>query len=189
MDRRVRRTRAALLSAAVAVVSERGSTDVPVGDLVDAADVSRRVFYQHFHDKDELLVAAAVDLLARSIADVLDPQGVEAGTAPLTSMGAAAGHLAEHHRFYRALLTGSCAYSAHDAVCELFRSASAAAANAQFGAVGSTETEVADYFTDATTTAAVRWLVEAGDDAPDPAAFIERLVRIQAAITAPQPHQ
>lgn len=185
-DPRVRRTRAALMAAAVGVVSERRTTDVPVSDLVAVADTSRRVLYQHFENRDELLVAAGLDLLTRSVGDLFEsgelrPHPESIAVSPM-SMGAVAEHLAEHHYFYRALLTGSCAYRAHEAVCTVFRPASVAAARAQFGASEQSQREVADYFTDATTTAATRWLVESGDHAPNPTQFIERLMRIQSVI-------
>ena len=65
LDRRVRRSRAALMAAAVRLVSERGKTDIPITELAEAADVSRRVVYLQFADRDTLLVAAALDLVRR----------------------------------------------------------------------------------------------------------------------------
>jgi AcrR family transcriptional regulator len=61
-DRRARRSRRALMRAAVALVGERGSTNVPVSDLAEAADVSRQLVYQQFGDRDTLLLEAALDL-------------------------------------------------------------------------------------------------------------------------------
>ncbi|MEO6088956.1 MAG: helix-turn-helix domain-containing protein, partial [Umezawaea sp.] len=58
-DRRVRRSRAVLMAAAVTLVSERGTADVPVAEIADTADVSRRLVYQQFHDRETLLLEAA----------------------------------------------------------------------------------------------------------------------------------
>lgn len=66
-DRRVRRSRAALMAAAVRLVSERGTSDIPVTDLAEAADVSRRLVYLQFGDRDTLLTEAAIDLVRREL--------------------------------------------------------------------------------------------------------------------------
>jgi AcrR family transcriptional regulator len=49
------------MAAAVRLVSERGTTALPVTDLAEAADVSRQLVYLQFGDRDALLVAAAAD--------------------------------------------------------------------------------------------------------------------------------
>jgi AcrR family transcriptional regulator len=43
LDRRVRRSRTALMRAAVALVTECGTAAVSLSDVAEAADVSRRV--------------------------------------------------------------------------------------------------------------------------------------------------
>lgn len=73
-DRRVKRTRKALLQAFVSLFFERAYDDIRVADVVARADVGRSTFYEHFSDKDELLaessrgplgaLAAAVDVEA-----------------------------------------------------------------------------------------------------------------------------
>ena len=93
-DRRVRRSRAALMRAAVALVSERESTAVTVSEIAEAADVSRQVLYQQFGDRDALLLEAALDLvrreLLRRLADSRAPDRTSArrsrwpGTSPGT---------------------------------------------------------------------------------------------------------
>src|ERR1700716_2026560 len=100
-DRRVRRSRAALTAAAVRLVSERGTTDIAVTDLTEAADVSRKLLYMHFGDRDGLLVAAALDLVEREVLAQPAPEDVR------DRMLALARHFAEHRPFYRAILTGS----------------------------------------------------------------------------------
>lgn len=108
-DPRVRRTRAAVLKATFDLVTERGTTAVTVSEIAAAADVSRRVVYQHFGDLDTVLLEAGLDLARRELlpklSDIRDVVEGRAETAVL------ARHFAEHKVFYRALLTGSCAYA------------------------------------------------------------------------------
>src|SRR6266496_3647890 len=121
MDRRVQRSRAALLSAAVRLVSERGTTAIPVTELADAANVSRQLVYLQFGDRDALLVAAAADLVTRELierpaADLRATAGAgQAGGALATAR-----HFATHRPFYRAMLTGSCAYAMTRTLNDLF---------------------------------------------------------------------
>ena len=61
-DRRVRRTRAALREALVALIVERGWDGFSVQDLCQRADVGRSTFYMHFADKEEVLGGAFADL-------------------------------------------------------------------------------------------------------------------------------
>jgi AcrR family transcriptional regulator len=103
VDRRVQRSRAALLSAAVRLVSERGTTAIPVTDLAEAANVSRQLIYLQFGDRDALLVQAAVDLVRRELLAHIAPEE--------HAVLAMARHFAGHRSFYRAMLTGSCAFA------------------------------------------------------------------------------
>jgi AcrR family transcriptional regulator len=63
-DRRVRRTRATLLSALLDLIVERGYEAVSVQDIVDRANVGRSTFYTHFLDKRELLMSGVEGLQA-----------------------------------------------------------------------------------------------------------------------------
>jgi AcrR family transcriptional regulator len=108
-DRRVRRTRAAVLRAVIDLVTERGTTAITVSEVAEAADVSRRVVYQHFGDLDSLLLEAGLDLARRELlprlTDLVPPADARAETL------AVARHFAGHRVFYRALFTGSCAFA------------------------------------------------------------------------------
>src|SRR5688500_12155330 len=66
-DRRVRRTRAAVLRAAFDLVTARGSAAVTISGIAGAADVSRRVVYQHFGDLDAVLLETGLDLVRREL--------------------------------------------------------------------------------------------------------------------------
>ncbi|AWW41468.1 TetR/AcrR family transcriptional regulator [Streptomyces cadmiisoli] len=177
-DRRVQRSRSALLSAAVRLVGERGTTAVSATELAEAADVSRRVLYLHFGDRDGVLIAAAVDLVTRELLTQL-PQELEDAPTAL----AVARHFAEHRSFYRPLLTGSCAYSAIRTVVSLFRQQSVSSARQLFGDLDEQIVgEVADFFTGGMAMALTEWLVD-GPTWLDPEEFAARLVRIQSVLS------
>src|SRR5258706_15909316 len=66
-DRRVLRSRSALMRAAVALVAERGTAAISISDIAEAADVSRQLVFLHFGDRDALLLEAALDLARREL--------------------------------------------------------------------------------------------------------------------------
>ena len=55
MDRRVRRSRRAILSAFEELLAEKRYEQITVADIVERADVGRSTFYAHFETKDDLL--------------------------------------------------------------------------------------------------------------------------------------
>lgn len=54
-DRRIARSKRALRTALIELMEERGLDGVSVNDLCARADLNRGTFYNHFHDKDDLL--------------------------------------------------------------------------------------------------------------------------------------
>ena len=63
-DRRVAKTRAALRSALIDLVVERGLAGISVGDLCARADVTRTTFYNHFKSKEELVESIEDEIIA-----------------------------------------------------------------------------------------------------------------------------
>lgn len=57
-DRKKQQTRAALVSAALRLVDERGLDHVTVEDISEAADVSPRTFFNYFATKDEAITGS-----------------------------------------------------------------------------------------------------------------------------------
>lgn len=55
MDRRQRKTREAIFSAFIALLSARDYNQITVGQIIDKADIGRATFYAHFETKDFLL--------------------------------------------------------------------------------------------------------------------------------------
>lgn len=63
-DRRITRTRAALREALIELLEEQGLENITVNDLCSRANVTRGTFYNHYQDKDALLVAFENEVLA-----------------------------------------------------------------------------------------------------------------------------
>jgi AcrR family transcriptional regulator len=63
------------LDAAQAIVTEKGSTDFTVQEVVDRSKQSLRSFYQHFDGKHELLLALFEDALRRATAQIAAAAG------------------------------------------------------------------------------------------------------------------
>jgi len=103
MDRRVRKTQAALYSALVALVVERGYDAISVQDIIEAADVGRTTFYAHFKSRDELLMFGFQQLRGELLALLDDPasKGNWGFIEPLLE------HARRHFGLYRALLGGN----------------------------------------------------------------------------------
>ena len=177
-DRRVRRSRAALMGAAVELVSERNSTAVSVSEIAEAADVSRQVLYQQFGDRDALLLEAALDLVRRELlADMPDDERA--------SLLALARHFAAHRRFYRALLTGTSAFAFTEALAGLFLPLNRRHLGQALGdRLGDREIEdLATFLTGGAGAVVNAWVV-GGPDPLDANAFTDRLLRIRSVVTA-----
>jgi AcrR family transcriptional regulator len=74
-DRRVRRTRELLRSALLALIAEQGYDRTTVQDILDRADVGRSTFYDHYRDKDDLLLSGFDDVHAVLAAEVARTAG------------------------------------------------------------------------------------------------------------------
>jgi len=174
-DRRVRRTRAALLNAAVTLVTERGTAAVALSDLAEAADVSRRVVYQHFGDRDTLLLEAGLDLARRELLPHLAADPPLPGHARALAV---ARHFAGHRVFYRALLTGPCAFALDRGLISLLLPVNRQALQREHGGRLTPEAidDLATFMTGGGSAFVTKWVVEAPDPL-DPGAFTDRLLR------------
>ena len=80
-DRRVRRTRAALIEAFNHLVLQRGKGKIRVADIVARADVGRSTFYEHFSGAEAIqmeALARPLAVLADAAAGQGDPARIEA---------------------------------------------------------------------------------------------------------------
>lgn len=178
-DPRVRRTRAAVLKAAFDLVTERGTTAVTVSEIAEAADVSRRVVYQHFGDLDTVLLETGLDLARRELLPRLtDFREVVDGRAETVVM---AQHFADHKVFYRALLTGSSAYALDRGLISLLLPVNRQGIEHLYGDRLSAQTvdDLAAFITGGAGSFVTAWVIEG---AHDPEAFTDRLIAVISAL-------
>ncbi len=181
LDRRVRRSRASLVRAAIDLVSARGTAAVPLSEIAEAADVSRQVVYQQFGGRDELLLEAALDLLRRELLPGLaDLPGT---SDPHAVAAAVVGHFGEHRPFYRAILTSSCAFGVNRALTVFFLPHNRQAVRLLWGEqLAPQEAEdLAAFLTGGWAALINTWIVE-GDDPLDTEGLADRLVRTVSAV-------
>lgn len=112
LDRRQRRTRAALRNALMELMVEKGFDALSVADIAERADVSRAAFYMHYKDKEELLFRSMKDIYdelvskthgvtrAHDFAQLLMCGDHEAFCDPADYE-----HVAQHKAFYRILVS------------------------------------------------------------------------------------
>lgn len=99
-DRRVERTRLAILAAFRDLVLTKGYDPISVRDVVETAGVGRSTFYEHFDDKEDLFQESLRPLLS-VLADA-----VGAGRAP-QGLAMLIGHFGQNRRLARTAMGGS----------------------------------------------------------------------------------
>lgn len=184
-DRRVRRSRSALLRAAVALVSERETTSISISDIAEAAEVSRPVVYQRFGDRDSLLIEAALDLARRELLPRLEEAPGRAAPADRRRAADLARHFAENRPFYRAMLTGSCAFALNQVLTALLLPLNQQIVR-QLAGDGLDQQVVADlaaFLTGGSAAIVNEWVIN-GEDPLEPEQLADRLMRAISALTS-----
>lgn len=100
MDPRIARTRSSLREALFALTRERGLDEISVSDIAERAGVNRTTYYQHYSDKDTLLVEALDVVLADTVGDLDE---LDEGTGQQVLLDYVR-HVEEHADLYRTLL-------------------------------------------------------------------------------------
>ncbi|MGT2951679.1 TetR family transcriptional regulator [Streptococcus cuniculi] len=68
MDRRIKKSRAAIYQAFIHLLNQQPYDTITVQDIIDMADVGRSTFYAHFASKEMLLEEVCEDLFAHTFA-------------------------------------------------------------------------------------------------------------------------
>jgi Transcriptional regulator len=62
MDRRIKKTKAAIYAAFTELLSKKKYSQITIQEIIDLADIGRSTFYSHFETKDELLKSMCLDM-------------------------------------------------------------------------------------------------------------------------------
>ena len=73
-DPRVKRTKALIRQAFIEWLAVKDFEDITVQDIVDRAELNRATFYNHYHDKYELLDATMADMFAGMLSNWIPPE-------------------------------------------------------------------------------------------------------------------
>lgn len=177
VDPRIRRSRSALMQATIALATERGTASLPLSDIAEAAGVSRPVVYQHFGDRETLLLETALDLATRELL----PRMAETAGASSRRSGALAlsSHFAEHRGFYRAVLTSSSAFALTKSLTTLLIPLNRQLVHEMSGGTldAQGEEDFATFLTGGAAAFVNSWVVEAAEPL-DPEQFADRIMRL-----------
>jgi len=112
LDRRKRRSRAALRAGLLELIGVKPYDTITIDDVADTADVSRATFYAHYRDKADLLAELSDEMISEAAARAtsIPAQDTQPGAAARYSGSAAAQvivHAAEHRDLYQLVLSGA----------------------------------------------------------------------------------
>lgn len=109
MDRRQKKTRAAIFRAFSGLLEKKNYNAITVQEIIDAADIGRTTFYAHFETKDDLLKELCGELfdhIIQSAADSTHTHGLYSdGSAPTSVFCHLFQHLAENNNNILGLLS------------------------------------------------------------------------------------
>lgn len=111
MDRRQRKTRAAIFSAFTRLLEKKSYSSITVQDIINEADVGRTTFYAHFETKDELLKAICSDIFEHVFSDEImseDKHDFSEHGSFRDRLTHILYHLQEKQQSIRGILSGEC---------------------------------------------------------------------------------
>ena len=105
MDRRQRKTRAAIFGAFTELLARESYSRITISEIIEAADVGRTTFYAHFETKDDLLRALWKEIFDHVLSRELTGEATHDFSRE-GSLGAAVTHVLYHLRDNRRYLQG-----------------------------------------------------------------------------------
>lgn len=105
MDRRQKKTRAAIFSAFTSLLAEKSYSKITVQEIIDSANVGRTTFYAHFETKDDLLKELCEELVAHIVSSAMDCTLYSDGNVPESVFCHLLRHLRENYNNIIGLLS------------------------------------------------------------------------------------
>lgn len=106
LDRRQKKTRAAIFTALQTLLEQKQYSSITVQEIIDEANIGRSTFYAHFETKDELLRAMCTDIFHHVFTEELPQEADHDYSAGSKSLELKLGHVLYHLRENRLNLKG-----------------------------------------------------------------------------------
>ena len=103
MDRRQKKTRAAIFTALQTLLEQKQYSAITVQEIIDEADIGRSTFYAHFETKDDLLRSLCSEIFYHVFTDLL-PQ--EEDTLDSKNLELKLGHILYHLKEHQVNICG-----------------------------------------------------------------------------------
>lgn len=95
MDRRQKKTRAAIFDAFSKLLETKRFEHITVQEIIDTANIGRSTFYAHFQTKDDLLRTMCTDIF-QHVFSVNLPQTEDGGSQGISELEGKLGHILYH---------------------------------------------------------------------------------------------
>ncbi|WP_411342792.1 TetR/AcrR family transcriptional regulator [Paenibacillus sp. WLX1005] len=121
MDRRIRKTKQAFHEALLQLLEQQDFRDLTITDIVKAADVNRSTFYKHYVYKEDLLNEIIEQVLHDLTNSYLEPYRQQPALDVRTMVASTVkifDHVAQHHSFYRLILSSQTLLNFQLRICE-----------------------------------------------------------------------
>lgn len=121
MDRRQKKTRAAIFTAFNELLTEKNYHQITVQDIIDRANVGRTTFYDHFETKDELLKEMCSELFQHVFSDVLSAENTHDFSLSGGDSGSVITHMLYHLRDNKRNIRGILSCESGEMFLQFFR--------------------------------------------------------------------
>jgi len=113
MDRRKAKTKKAIIEAFSRLIQTKSYADISIQDVIDEADVARATFYDHYKNKEDVLISISGDIFAHITAHTLDAEKHHDFSRSLTFSNRIV-HLLYHLKEDKEVLSGILESEGHD---------------------------------------------------------------------------
>ncbi len=103
-DRRIGKTRTAIFQAFSDLLCEKSYANITIQEIIDRANVGRTTFYQHFTDKDTLLMSCIDETIFVSLSNHLTEQTPPKHESRLIPVAEIFAHIRDNNRLINGII-------------------------------------------------------------------------------------